>query len=195
MINDKYYNRAVVLSWVVIAIAAVLIIRLFYLQVIDKSTEDKADRNALYRQTVYPSRGLIYDRNDSLLVFNQSVYDVMIVFKEMGAEFDTLGFCQAMALTREEFQERMNDISNTKTLGMSEKEIVNLVTRTAKQLNEKESQLRENEIEIITQQYINLGFTNFQPSELAKILLIIFFFYISYFIYQFCFLKNIILFF
>lgn len=39
------------------------------------------------------------------------------------------------------------DISNTKTLGMSEKEIVNLVTRTAKQLNEKESQLRENEIE------------------------------------------------
>lgn len=114
MINDKYYNRAVVLGWVVITIAAILIVRLFYLQVIDKSTEDKADRNALYRQTVYPSRGLIYDRNDSLLVFNQSVYDVMIVFKEMGTEFDTLGFCQALALTREEFQERMNEISNTK---------------------------------------------------------------------------------
>ena len=39
------------------------------------------------------------------------------------------------------------DISNTKTLGMSEKEIVDLVMRIANQLNEKESQLRENGIE------------------------------------------------
>jgi len=112
MTNDRYYRRAFVMRGIVITIASILIMRLFYLQVIDKSTEDKADRNALYRQTVYPSRGLIYDRNDSLLVFNQSVYDVMLVFREMGEGFDTLGFCRALSLSPQEFDQRMEEISD-----------------------------------------------------------------------------------
>ena len=73
MINDRYHNRSIVLRGIVIAVASLLVLRLFYLQVIDSSKVDKADRNALYRQTIYPSRGLIYDRNGNLLVFNQSV--------------------------------------------------------------------------------------------------------------------------
>lgn len=112
MNNERLFNRTIVLQAMVITVATIFLLRLFYLQVIDRSTEDAADRNALYPQTVYPSRGLIYDRNNNLLVYNQSVYDVMLIFKEMGADFDTLGFCQAMKITETEFCQRMGEISN-----------------------------------------------------------------------------------
>ncbi len=39
------------------------------------------------------------------------------------------------------------DISNTKTLGMSEKEIIDLVVRIASQLNDRETQIRESALE------------------------------------------------
>ncbi len=112
MISNKYYNRAYVIGGIVIAVALIFIGRLFYLQVIDSSTKDKADGNALVRQPIYPSRGLIYDRNDSLLVFNQSVYDVMVVVREMKSGFDTLSFCEALQLTRDQFEARMNEVTN-----------------------------------------------------------------------------------
>ncbi|MBO7501794.1 MAG: penicillin-binding protein 2 [Paludibacteraceae bacterium] len=112
MINDRYHSRSLVLRGIVIAVASLLVLRLFYLQVIDRSKVDKADRNALYRQTIYPSRGLIYDRNGKLLVFNQAVYDVMLTFKEMGQDFDTLGFCNVMSITRQDFESRLSEISD-----------------------------------------------------------------------------------
>ena len=80
------------------------IIRLFFLQVIDQSTKEKAENNAQLRQTIYPSRGLIYDRNGELLVANQPIYEVTMVVREMTkVQFDTLGLCGALRITREEF--------------------------------------------------------------------------------------------
>jgi len=110
MTNDIYYNRRWVISGIVVAVAAVFIIRLFYLQVIDQSTKDKAAKNALLYQAVYPSRGLIYDRNDSLLVFNQPVYDIMMVIRETGKDFDTLAFCRALDIQPERFLQRMEEV-------------------------------------------------------------------------------------
>ena len=110
MINPQYYKRGYVFGGIVLAVALVFVCRLFYLQVIDSSTRDKADGNALVRQTVYPSRGLIYDRNDSLIVFNQPVYDVMVIVREMKKGFDTLAFCSAMQISRDRFEARMAEI-------------------------------------------------------------------------------------
>ena len=75
MINDQFYRRRYVISGIAIGIVLVYIIRLFYLQIIDQSTKDQADNNALVKQTIFPSRGLIYDRNGELLVFNQPIYE------------------------------------------------------------------------------------------------------------------------
>ena len=70
MINDRFYRRRYVISAIAVGVVLLYVCRLFYLQIIDQSTRDKADNNALLRQTIYPSRGLIYDRNGELLVFN-----------------------------------------------------------------------------------------------------------------------------
>ena len=87
MINDPNYRRRYVISGIAVVVVLVYIIRLFYLQVIDQSTKDQADNNALVKQTIYPSRGLIFDRNGELLVFNQPIYEVTVTMREMGKDW------------------------------------------------------------------------------------------------------------
>ena len=112
MINDQYYNRRYVISGIAVVIVLVFIIRLFYLQVIDQSTKDQADNNALVKQTIFPSRGLIYDRNGELLVFNQPIYEVTMTMRDMGSEWDTTGFCKSLHISRAEFDERIAEIKD-----------------------------------------------------------------------------------
>lgn len=110
MINDKFYKRRFVISGIAVAVVLVYIIRLFALQIIDTSTNAQADNNALVRQTIYPSRGLIYDRDGELLVFNQPIYEVTLIMREMRAGFDTTAFCHALDITRAEFDDRIAEI-------------------------------------------------------------------------------------
>ena len=112
MINDQFYRRRYVISGIAITIVLVYIIRLFYLQVIDQSTKNQADNNALVKQTIYPSRGLIYDRNGELLVFNQPIYEITMTMRDMGKEWDTLAFCHCLQITRAEFDERIAEIKD-----------------------------------------------------------------------------------
>ena len=113
MINDKNYNRRYVIASIAVVVVFAYIIRLFILQVIDQSTQGKAETNAQLRQTIYPSRGLIYDRNGELLVANQPIYEVTMIVKEMqSSEFDTLGFCEKLNITPTEFEERMQYVTN-----------------------------------------------------------------------------------
>lgn len=112
MINDQYYNRRYVISGIAVVIVLTYIMRLFYLQIIDQSTKDQADNNALVKQTIYPSRGLIYDRNGELLVFNQPIYEITMTMRDMGKNWDTLAFCKSLSISREEFNERIADIKD-----------------------------------------------------------------------------------
>ena len=112
MINDQFYRRRYVISGIAVGVVLVYIIRLFYLQVIDQSTKDQADNNALVKQTIYPSRGLIYDRNGELLVFNQPIYEITMTMRDMGNHWDTLGFCQCLQISREDFDHRLEEIKD-----------------------------------------------------------------------------------
>lgn len=73
------------------------VVRLFGLQVSDSSYKGAADSNAYQRRTIYPARGLIYDRNGELVVFNQPTYDLMIVPKEV-KDFDSTAFCEVLGI-------------------------------------------------------------------------------------------------
>ena len=115
MINDYLYKRKYMVGGIAVVVVMSYIIRLFFLQIIDQSTQEKAENNAQLRQTIYPSRGLIYDRNGELLVANQPIYEVTMIVREMTKQpFDTLGLCQALHISREEFEARMQDMTNRK---------------------------------------------------------------------------------
>ncbi len=114
MLNDRFYKRQWIISGIAVLVVLVYIIRLFCLQVIDQSTQEKAEKNAQLRQIVYPARGLIYDRKGELLVTNQPVYEISIITKEIEQDFDTLSFCNALHISTEDFIERLRNISDKK---------------------------------------------------------------------------------
>ena len=72
-------NRYYIILGVLGILMATYTIRLFNLQVLDKSYKRKANENAIREITIHPARGFIYDRNDSLLVYNDAAYDLMVV--------------------------------------------------------------------------------------------------------------------
>lgn len=107
----KYENRRFVVGGIVITLIALFIVRLFYLQIIDNDYKLRAESNAFLKRTIYPSRGILYDRNDKLLVYNQPAYDVMLTMREV-QPFDTLDFCSILGITKEQFIKRIADIKN-----------------------------------------------------------------------------------
>lgn len=109
MINDLYGNRKYVIGGLMVLVVLIYILRLFSLQILDDSYQDKADSNAYLKQIEFPARGLIKDRNGKILVFNKPSYDVMMVVREM-KQFDTLGFCTLLNISQEEFDIRMKDL-------------------------------------------------------------------------------------
>lgn len=114
MINDDLYRRHYVVQIIAILVVILFIARLFYLQVIKTEYRQKSENISLVNQTIFPPRGLIYDRNGELLVYNQPIYEVMMVVRDMRdtthAPFDTLAFCHAMHIEREQFERRMGEI-------------------------------------------------------------------------------------
>lgn len=105
-------KRKYVVGGFIVVIAIIYLIRLFSLQISDSKYKDYADNNAFLRKTVYPSRGLIYDRNDSLVVFNQPAYDVMMIPRDVH-DFDTLDFCNTLQITPETFRNRLSAMKNS----------------------------------------------------------------------------------
>lgn len=86
----------------------VLVFRAFQLQVLDNNYKIKADAVAMSKQTVYPARGLIYDRNKKLLINNTPVYDLKVVYNRMNPEMDTMKFCELLGISKASFIERMD---------------------------------------------------------------------------------------
>jgi len=56
----------------------ILIAKLFHLQLIDQRYKIASNKVSVVEQKILPSRGMIYDRKDSLVVFNVPVYDIYI---------------------------------------------------------------------------------------------------------------------
>lgn len=110
----KNYNlekRKYVIGGFIIVIALIYVVRLFNLQLADEQYKKWADSNAFLKKTVYPSRGLIYDRNGELVVFNQPAYDVMLIPRDV-QPFDTLDFCHTLNITPEQLDKRFADMKD-----------------------------------------------------------------------------------
>ncbi len=104
-------KRKYVIGGFLVIIALIYTIRLFNLQVCDDKYKDFADSNAFLRKAQYPSRGLIFDRDGELVVYNQPAYDVMMIPRDV-QKFDTLDFCQTLNITREQFDKRLSDMKD-----------------------------------------------------------------------------------
>ena len=88
--------------------AAILIIKLFSIQIIEDKYKMDAENNSMVYSTIYPTRGIINDRNGNILVGNKVAYDLLVTPKEV-EEFDTLAFCEVLEITPEFVREKMQE--------------------------------------------------------------------------------------
>lgn len=105
----KLEKRKYVIGGFIVLIAIIYAFRLFDLQLNDERYKGAAESNAFLKKTVYPSRGLMYDRKGELVVFNQPAYDVMLIPRDV-LPFDTLDFCQTLNITPEQLRKRFADM-------------------------------------------------------------------------------------
>lgn len=105
MSKDLFKNREKVIQSIIICFAAVFALRLFYLQVIDRKYVAQARNNAIKELDIYPTRGLVYDRNGELIVYNEAIYDLMVVPRQSKG-FDTTKMCSLLGMTKEEILDR-----------------------------------------------------------------------------------------
>jgi penicillin-binding protein 2 len=97
---NSYSKRKYLIILIFVLVGGAFLIKLFSLQVLDQKYKNIATRNVLREVVNYPSRGLIYDRNMQLMVYNQAAYDLVATPREIGV-FDTLRLCSLLDISPE----------------------------------------------------------------------------------------------
>lgn len=116
--NKNLSSRRFLVIGIFIAVGIVYIIKLFSLQVLDRHYKQLADNNALRFVTQYPARGKVFDRNGKLLVYNEAVYDLLVVPKQVKS-IDTMYFCRLLSISKESYIERITKARNYSLLKSS----------------------------------------------------------------------------
>ncbi len=101
-------RRYIIIALFALAFIAINV-KLFLIQVVDRTYEQQAESNILQRVTTYPHRGIIYDRHGELLVANTPIYNLQVIPREVlnSESFDKESFCQLVNLSPTEFDERL----------------------------------------------------------------------------------------
>ncbi|HDO06349.1 MAG TPA: penicillin-binding protein 2, partial [Bacteroidetes bacterium] len=99
MYRKDYSARKYVIIAGFALVAVVLLVRLFYLQVYTNQYKLSARDIALRRVIEFPARGRIYDRHHNLLVYNDAVYDLMVIPRQV-KRMDTLKFCRLLQIDK-----------------------------------------------------------------------------------------------
>lgn len=100
--KKSYSDRKYIVNIIFLVIGFIFILRLFYIQIIDDSYKISSQNNSRRIITVYPGRGLIYDRFEKLMVYNEATYDLMIIPKQV-KNIDTAEFCKIIKIDKETF--------------------------------------------------------------------------------------------
>jgi penicillin-binding protein 2 len=104
-------NRKFIVGFIFLIIGIIFTIRLFNIQVLNDKYKLDAENNVIREIIQYPARGLVYDRNGELLVYNEAAYDLMVIPKQVNL-VDTIGFCNLFNIEKSEFLEQLNKAKN-----------------------------------------------------------------------------------
>ena len=106
MKSGIYRQRNIQLVFLVCG--TLLALRAAQLQLFDDSFRRRADSTTIENLTVYPPRGLVYDRNGVLIVNNEATYDLMVTYSQVNLqEMDVPKFCAILGITETEFKQNL----------------------------------------------------------------------------------------
>ena len=105
-LKEQYSERKFIIGAIFIVFIFIYILRLSFIQVWDDKYRLSADSNSQRHVTQYPARGLIYDRNGKLLVYNQAAYDLMVIPRQVN-EFDTSLFASLLNIDKSTIEKKL----------------------------------------------------------------------------------------
>ena len=94
--------------------ALILISKLFVIQIIDDKYKLDAENNSMVYSIIYPTRGIIHDRNEKILVGNKVAYDLLVTPREV-EEFDTLGLAKVLDVSPDVIRDKMAEYRKNRT--------------------------------------------------------------------------------
>lgn len=94
-------------------VAAILLGKLFYIQIIDDKYKINASNNSMVYDIIYPTRGVIYDRKGKIIVGNKVAYDIMVTPREV-APFDTLMLADALGIQADYVRGKMAEYARNR---------------------------------------------------------------------------------
>lgn len=100
-------ERSYIIQGIILFTGIVMLLRVGYMQLFDESYRVKADAATIEKQVIQPSRGLIYDRNNKLLVYNQPIYDLYVTANLLPSEMDTTKLCRILGIDTETFKKNI----------------------------------------------------------------------------------------
>ncbi|HAW59260.1 MAG TPA: penicillin-binding protein 2 [Bacteroidales bacterium] len=100
-------QKRYVVSGIIITVAAIFVVKLFYMQVISDKYKVLSESNVRRIVTIYPARGIIYDRKGRKIVSNEEAYDLMVVPRQVN-NIDTNELCQLLEIDKQSFISRLN---------------------------------------------------------------------------------------
>ena len=86
--------------------AGVLIIKLFVIQILNDKYKRDASNNSMVYDVIYPTRGIIYDRNGKIIVGNTVSYDILVTPREV-QPFDTVQLASSLGVSPDLIREKM----------------------------------------------------------------------------------------
>ncbi len=107
MEQNKLHKQIIVIA-LFLVVLLIYIIKLFTLQVLDSDYKLSAENNVFRHVIEYPARGLIFDRNGKLLVYNKPVFDISIIPNEIKS-FDTLLLCKFLNIDKELLKKQIHN--------------------------------------------------------------------------------------
>ena len=103
MRNDTYRDRKFVIYGFFLIIGIIFIIRLIQLQLVENKYVLAAENNTRRDVQIYPPRGLVYDRTGKLLVYNEAIFDLMIIPGQVDKS-KMINFCKLIDMDTVEYK-------------------------------------------------------------------------------------------
>lgn len=104
---DRADSKYHVIQFLVILGATILLTQIAYLQLFNPDYRQKAETTTVSKETLYPSRGLIFDRNGTALVVNSPRYEIHVTYDQVSPKMDTQKFCGLLGISKSEFEKRL----------------------------------------------------------------------------------------
>lgn len=99
-------SHKLLIGLVVVALA--LLTKLFRIQIVEDRYKIDASNNSMVYDIIYPTRGVIYDRNGKIIVGNKVAYDIVVTPKEVHP-FDTLLLADVLDVPVETIRSKMDE--------------------------------------------------------------------------------------